>query len=524
MNCKMLLLPILFLLMVAILPAQDGDLDPSFGIDGKVISDVTGMQTSFDKASDVLLQTDGKILVAGTNNSGFLLVRYHPNGDIDEAFGNNGYLVLSINFSFSDGYAFLALQPDGKILLSGQSEEVLGDVNFFLARINSDGSLDTSFGDNGIQITDFLGDDDVGRAVKIQPDGKILQAGDSNDGMGVTDFALIRYLSDGSLDPDFGIDGKVVTRFPTPKDYASAFNLVIQDDLKIVLSGFIISNTFNNDSGRDYAIARYHPDGSLDQSFGEKGLVIIVTDDLLEFGTGLALQKDQKILLTGQTQLGMIRLNNDGSLDDTFGEGGKVLTPFGVESNGRDIVLQEDGKILVAGMKVKDHLSHFIFVVARYLSDGSQDPTFGKDGMVFTEFGESYNDISNSLVVQEDNNIIVAGYTPNNLGANFVLARYLSNLKTQTTETQFLTQETTLYPNPVSTHTLLEYSLTQTSTISIDLYETSGKWVQNILAPTQRVAGLQQESIQLVDGLASGNYFLVISDQEENFGIGLVKE
>ena len=272
------------------------------------------------------------------------------------------------------------------------------------------GELDSSFGAGGKVNTDILESDDEAKAVALQPDGRIIAAGSIWNG-GAQDFALIRYLPDGSLDSTFGIGGKVTTRFPT----ASYINAIaLQPNGRIVVAG--CANAFFR--GRaDLALARYTRDGALDGSFGYGGLVITDVLNLDDYVTSLALQPDGKIIagavVTNQAanfDFALIRYNSDGSLDTTFGPShtGKVVTDVaGASDLLFAIALLSDGRIMAGGGTV-DPFRGINFCLARYTAAGTLDASFGDQGIVQTAFfgpvAAAY-----SLALQSDGKIVLAG-------------------------------------------------------------------------------------------------------------------
>uniref|UniRef100_A0AAU2K1G8 Calcium-binding protein n=1 Tax=Streptomyces sp. NBC_00049 TaxID=2903617 RepID=A0AAU2K1G8_9ACTN len=199
----------------------DGSLDTSFDTDGKVTTDVTG---SVDQAFSVALQADGKIVAAGRGDSDFGLARYNADGSLDTSFDTDGKVTTDFTGSFDQAFS-VAVQADGKIVAAGR-----GDSDFGLARYNADGSLDTSFDTDGKVTTDFTGGADQAFSVALQADGKIVAAGGRSG-----DFALARYNADGSLDTSFDTDGQLTTDFTDPNDLASA--VVVQPDGRIVAAG-----------------------------------------------------------------------------------------------------------------------------------------------------------------------------------------------------------------------------------------------------------------------------------------------
>src|SRR6266571_162320 len=360
--------------------AGPGALDPSFGSGGIVVTDFNG--SIDDAAFAVAVQPDGKILAAGyvfssASNYDFALVRYLADGSLDPSFGAGGKVATDFAGTGGSEQAFaLALQPDGKIVAAGWTSSA-GVSGFALARYNADGSLDTGFGAAGKVTTRFSGGFDRATAVLLQADGKIVATGTVSNPFFTTgeDFALVRYNADGSLDATFGIDGRVVTDFSAGggifANNDGASSAALQSDGKIVVAGASTHElTF-----QDFAMARYNPDGSLDASFGNGGKAELsfFNNADVDFITGVALQPDGKIVVAGTTatatrDFGLARYNADGRLDLTFGVNGKVVTDVGnAHNNAFAVALQPDGRIVIAG-QVQPNSSSSDFALARYLN------------------------------------------------------------------------------------------------------------------------------------------------------------
>jgi uncharacterized delta-60 repeat protein len=403
-------------LVFAVGPAQaaPGDLDPSFGTAGLVT-------TSNGAAGNAMvLQGDGKIVVAGRGQWFVALARYNSDGSLDPSFGSGGSVTTPIGAGNLGGYA-LALQPDGKILVPG------GNV---LLRYNSDGSLDTSFGTNGSVSTQIAGVPGFFGEPRVQPDGKIVvPASAPTAPVGTTSPPeLIRYSPDGSLDPSFGAGGIVTIPASVP-----ATALTLQQDGKILAAGG--TNTTPSKS----LLFRYRPDGSLDSSFGVGGEV---TTGVVVGISALAIQADGKILIAGATSFtaaegfALARFTDTGSLDQSFGTNGVAATGFGQDSaSATSLVLQSNGKIVVGGgstLLVSDDLENDYLtwdtesVLARLSQNGALDTSFGHCGLVQLDL---HNDPTqgmqgwSALALQPDGKILAAG--PNGGRGGFAVARYL---------------------------------------------------------------------------------------------------
>lgn len=231
--------------------SSNGTLDETFGIGGIVITNVGGIN---DRISSLNIQSDGKLVVSGysVNNisyENFCVARYNVNGSLDNGFGNNGFSITVVEDSDYDAITSQAIQPDGKIVVSG----IIGsaeNVDFGIVRYNMNGFIDTSFGNNGIVITDFSNGIERPFSMLVQPDSKIVVVGQS---FGETDDYLIsRYNSDGSLDTIFNSSGIVIDTFGDI--YNNQLNSVlIQQDGKLLVTGHMQSNNSLN-----LALARYN--------------------------------------------------------------------------------------------------------------------------------------------------------------------------------------------------------------------------------------------------------------------------
>ncbi len=432
MKTATLLITILFLLNSAGF-TQPGTLDESFGENGKVICE------GFGYCNTSALQADGKIITAGNSGglvgNGFLLVRYNNDGSVDKSFGDNGKVITtgSIETGGIETIFSIAIQPDNKIVATGVGYKgylfdgeyhYVNNLNFILARYLPDGKLDSSFGRNGISMIDF-GIFERLYAVVLQPDDRIVVGGSSSpNATGIEDFLVARYMPDGLLDESFGDGGKVITDLNSAnRDIIKS--LVLQPDGKIVAGG--ISTNVGSSESSKFALARYNSDGNLDAEFGNRGTVVTdfaPNDDEL---TEIALQSDGKIVAVGRVgslfgfnvNMGVARYTSTGSLDESFGNGGKVTIKFSSGASvAQSVAIQHDDKILVGGIAGG-------FALTRINTDGTLDSDFGENGTVVTPLGGEYYEGINCLV-QENHKIVLTGTSV--LFAqpyyNFALVRY----------------------------------------------------------------------------------------------------
>jgi len=346
---------------------RDGDLDPTFGSDGTVRTDIGS--SSFDFALAVALQPNGKIVVGGTTagaTGDFALARYNEDGSLDSSFGSFGKVVTDLASSSTDAVLSVAIQPNGKILAAGVGI-VGGDNDFTFARYESDGSLDPSFGSGGVVRIDLGSTSDNLKGVELLPNGKILAIG-STPAAGTFDFALTRLNADGSLDQRFGTDGKVFTDVSGGGDFAQGAD--VEPSGKIVVAGFTGCCVAG-----DFEVVRYNADGSLDTSFGSGGVVVTDLGSGTDTPSDLAVTQSGKTLVvgvssaSGSADLAVVRYDQDGSLDPSFGSAGIALTDFGSSNEAaRVVALLPDGGIVVAGNHTSSESFDTDVVVARYLA------------------------------------------------------------------------------------------------------------------------------------------------------------
>lgn len=505
---------------------QDGTLDHSFNYDGKVTTDI-GITDDF--ARSVAIQSDGKILLAGFSNTGsnfdFSLVRYNTNGTLDDSFGIDGKVTTAIGYSDDRGFS-IAIQSDEKIVLAGDFHA--GPyMDFALARYHKDGTLDTSFGTNGRVTTAIGNTDDFAHSVLIQEDQKILVGGYSRIGTDY-DFVLVRYNTDGTLDTTFDTDGKVITDFQTQDrvHHDRARAMAIQPDGKILLAG---------DARKDFAVARYNSDGSLDSTFGLNGKVTTVIGSGFGRGYALIIQNDGKILLGGETpgfvedysrDFAIVRYNIDGTLDATFGNGGIVITDFDdFDDVLSSLSIQADGKIVACGYTAPvfggTGPEPSFFVLARYNTDGTLDGSFGTNGKITTRVG-NYSNVGYCSVIQGDGKIVLGGWSYNGNDFDFAAARYTTDLNVGIIDFTVDSPLFLVYPNPLKQHATIEYTLKQDELLSIELYDLSGHLVQAFLMQEKRKKGTHTEVLNIKESLPSNNYILAIRNTAGVVSIKLV--
>jgi uncharacterized delta-60 repeat protein len=500
--------------------AQPGSLDPEFGTDGIVMTDLGANETG----RSVVIQPDGKIVVASETGSGpsnydFVVVRYNTDGTPDNSFGTGGVAITDFG-ALTALAQDVALQSDGKIIIAGYAlDNVTYEGVFALARYNADGSPDNTFRGGG-KLTASINNYERANALVVQNDGKIVIAGTT---FGTTnDFALMRFNSDGTTDNTFGTAGIVTTSFGGFQN--EAFAVSIHPNGKIIASGYTYKN-FND----DFALACYNPDGSLDNTFGTGGIVITDFGTEGDISYTMDILPNGKIVLAGSCDFGtagssfaLAQYNPDGSLDNNFGTNGKVVTDINPDINEiHTIVHQSDGRLVAAGRSDNGFNSGYILV--RYLPDGSLDSGFGADGIVITTIGTGFN-YANSVAIQSDGKIVATGEAPNASSSDIAVLRYLGNPTIMDIADHHLSQESLrIYPNPVDRDATLEYVLKANDQISIRLVDIQGRTLKTFVDHEMQESGKHQQDIFLPEGLIDGYYLLTISSPRGRMSIKIVK-
>jgi uncharacterized delta-60 repeat protein len=410
-----------------------GDFDTNFGPAGSNGLVITDFGRHDIARSVAINQTTGNIIVSGYTNlnnlNDFALAGYLSNGSLDASFGLNGKVITTLGGA--DVARSVAIDPsNGKIIVAGYTNS---PPDFALVRYLSNGSLDASFGLNGKVITNF-GANDAAYSVAINKNtGKIIASG-FTDASGSVNFALAGYLSNGSLDASFGLNGKVITDFG--RNVNDEVNSVAIDPSngKIIVAGYTIVN-----GSLDFALACYTPEGILDASFGSLGNGLVITDfggNSLDVARSVAINPNGKIIVAGYTSsssndFALACYTSGGILDASFGSlgNGKVITNFGATDEGNSVAINPYGKIIVAGYTNVNSTRDF--ALACYTPEGILDTSFGpldSNGLVITNFGGS--DIASSLAINQTNGkIIVAGSTGVTGSNNFALASYFGETK-----------------------------------------------------------------------------------------------
>lgn len=423
------------LLCVGHAAAQAGSLDPTFGTGGIFTS-----PTTRGSASALAIQTDGKIVVAGGGvaNSTFadILFRLNTNGTLDTTFGSGGIVTIDN----TGGFFALAIQPNGKIVAAGEGNSGTRSI-VQVARFDSNGSLDSSFGTGGFTTTTAIPFTPFNAtiALALQSNGEILVAASSPG-------VLARFTTKGQLDTTFGTGGiaNLANVGPSLSDSAPSLptKIIALADGKILVSAGVPGPT---PAALASIVSRYNSNGSLDTSFGAGGMAASVVS-----ASAMALESKGKIVVAGAVTskvnvppasndvgFGIVRYNANGAIDTTFGTGGAAIVDFAAAaplSGPFAVAIQSNGDIVAGGAAALGPLNasfNSAFGLTRVTSKGVLDTTFGADGIVLTtiESGSPVFSFVSNLAIQSDGKIVAAGTTIPDLGftsGSANVARYLS--------------------------------------------------------------------------------------------------
>lgn len=392
-----------------------GTLDTNFGVGGVLTADLIDVEA---KALGVVAQADGKVVAAGTSKRGnmdvFALARFNIDGSLDSSFGFRGKVTTKLGLG---GIAnAVVVQPDGKIVAVGSASDETNS-NFAIVRYNTNGTLDASFGTNGVMITPIGDASSYALAVALQADGKYVVAGGAYSG-GNNHFAVVRYTTNGL--PDVTFDGDGIARIPAVANaayYAEAVKM--QPDGKIVVGGAVVIDQVT----WDFLLARFDTNGRLDNSFGSSGLVQTdiggATYDIIY---GLAIQPDNKIVAAGDSwdpknHVCLVRYNSNGTLDSTFSGDGKAIWSSNVWiSHVSAVTLQSDGKILAGASGMATNETASAFMALRCDTDGSFDTSYGMEGVAMVDFPNDNSDAPYAIAMDPLGRLVMAGSAGTSLG------------------------------------------------------------------------------------------------------------
>ncbi len=429
LQMKKLLTVVSVLATFNLLAQPAGTLDPTFGNGGKVVSSLTSGQ---DKAYGVAIQADGKIIVAGHSTSSvtgkdFAVVRYNDDGSMDNTFGNNGVVTTDLQTGSDDVAYSVALQSDGKIVLAGYSDNG-SNKNAALVRYNSDGTLDNGFGNNGMVFTDFENSQqDEAKVVKIHAlTGNIIVGGSTMISSSVSKPVVARYLSNGTLDTTFNNNG-IRLLWITSLDYQYLFSV---EDLAVQANGKISAVGWRDFPGlswdSDYWACRISSDGTMDNTFSNDGVNVYNGGfNGHDRAYAMILKPNNNIMMAGGGYISTLAYNFTAFELSTSGAtfAWSSMADWGDQSNDIAYGLAEDLNGKYVLAGSSGNVTTKNFALARVNTDGALDNTFGTSGKITTTFGSNSLNECFDLAIQTDNKIVAIGYA----GNDFAIARYLGN-------------------------------------------------------------------------------------------------
>lgn len=494
----------ILIIIVNFLHSQAGNLDTSFGNDGKIITEFEQIDA---EVYGMAIQSDGKIILSGTgisdSDQDIIVVRYLSNGVIDSDFAIDGKFRMSIS-DFRDICYDVAVDSFGSILLTGFTFNENFEAKGFVVKLNTNGKIDSTFAQNGVWLSQEPDTREDFRKILIQADGKLIIAGKTSiNGQSVTS-TVIRLNSEGTLDENFGQNG--IAKMSVPDNYNPRF-AKLNSDNEIIAGGFLLGNSTN------VIITKFTQQGEIDLSFGNDGIMI---DDssMDEFGNNIAIQSDDKILVaigattTSGRDFGLARFNNNGSVDSSFGINGKIYTDFSQSSNtSHSVAIQDDGKIVLSGFL--GTTPNHDYAIARYDTLGNLDISFGDGGKVITNFG--LDDLAFISSIQPDGKLLCAGNSKETNGSSFFsMARFLTRTGTSSYSLPTIVNSINVFPNPSNGNFDLGFNLTDSGVGSIDILNLSGELIYEVVRNRYFTKGENTIRIDLKNNLSTGLYVLSI--------------
>ena len=486
---KKLSLLILSMISTFFLAGQTpGTLDLSFGNNGITLTDFSGEDNGCQSSA---IQADGKIVLGGYaydgSNDNFSFTRYLPDGTLDNTFGSGGIMTVVFGGS-GDELIDIAIQADGKIVAVGYTDSGTSVSNMVLMRLNTDGSLDNTFSNDGTVLIDFgPGTNSYGMSLDLQDDAKIVAAGYLFDMADDIQSALCRLNPDGSLDNSFGSNGIIIHDILSKKNFIN--NVVLQGE-KIIIGGlsyidgdevFVTLSRFHSDGLLDMSFG----------VSGNVEIGIPIDTWILSPEGDMCLDDEGRIIFAcyvsgiAGDHIAVLRfLQSNGYPDNSFGEYGMTVTPIEGNTRAYAVTTQYDGKIIAGGYQwIEDHAD---FAMVRYLEDGTPDSTFGAEGtgVVITSAssGGTYPDNRiHSLNMQADGKIVAAGSAHSVTGStDFVVARYYSGLNVGIEMQETSDINLCINPNPVTDKTIISFKLKEPGMVQAEVINTTGKIVSMI--------------------------------------------
>lgn len=500
MKSKIVLLVCIFsLLFPNFCFSQWGTLDLTFGIAGKV------RNSSGTNIHDSAVQSDGKIIVVGSTlsfneGSSFVVTRYLANGNVDTSFGTGGSVKTLYGFRCSA--KSLHIQNDGKIIVAGSTyltAQVNSEAAIMLAKYNTNGSLDMSFGTNGVAVLNLPNSQDV-RTMVVKADGTIIVGGIFNiqDGEEPRSVALVGFDANGNLNTAFGNNGYV---------FGDGYVL----DMKLTATEDII--TVGRGEMNAYMISKYTANGQIVNSFGASGNGTI--EFSMNYITELSkcvIANNGDIYATGATyatgleyKAYTVKYNQAGIIDASFGANGMILRDWGrfIASFGNDIAIDQNNNLIIAysvGMP-----TNYDFGVESYDLAGNINTDFGNNGYFTTTFTDSHEYLR-AMSIQPDNKIVLSGDMFGQVLARLNNPVVLSNNDFSKNE-----EKINIIPNPFIFNAELSFEIDKSGKIAVDLFDSKGAFISNLIKDKYCKEGTNSLRLNLSDiNLPQGLYFLKV--------------
>jgi uncharacterized delta-60 repeat protein len=512
MRRQILIALCLFMLAGIRISAQDaGALDLSFNGNGTLVTD----NGFLDLYTDVCIQDDGKIIAVGMSYDNIYaatiqVVRLKDNGTLDPSFGSGGVFTYHLNYE-TDAYACM-IKDDGTILVAGITTDVLGAFAMIVLHLDQSGALISSFGNQGVAYIDLGPGEDIAYDITLQEDQKILLAGYSSNDIFLNAPVIVRLNADGSLDETFGNNG--VATIPVTEMDNEFSCLQVQEDGKIVAAGHIS----NGLSWFSLLVARFDTTGNLDTTFGTQGLINLNLNNVDDEFFDLVIAPDHSLILSGFTttpgsldyHLLLMKFDAQGAADEHFGIQGKVILDDIPYMVGNALVLQPDGKILVAGTSGQKMPMDNDWAIWRFNSAGTQDETFGTSGTTLTNFFDEPDEALGIAIIGDK--IVVAGKARNGSESfNYAVARYMNDISVSIPETDQPTGFD-ISPNPAGkSETMnLSYRAMHPEALELSIFDLKGRKV-SALPIQQATEGFKTFSFSLPLHIEAGTYVLKLA-------------
>lgn len=490
---------------------QAGTPDSSFGTNGIVNVLIDSGATCMK----LLALPGNKLLAAGTylenGRTHFHLTRFNADGSVDNSFGNNG-TGIDLDTTYMAVYGAIR-QPDGRIIVCGDYYDGQG-YRMKLVRFTAIGKVDSSFGVNGRAVTQVTTgtNNTYGRNVLLQPDGKIILAGCTNNGGTDMKFIVMRYTANGVLDAGYGTNGITVTDIG-PKD-DNAYAAAIQADGKVVHVG----DTYDG-SHWQLAVLRYDTSGHLDNTFGTNGQVLMpIGTDV--YGYSVLIQGSGQKIVIGAYSEGnynlLLRLNSNGSTDNSFGVNGISARSFNTFDAANRIDTLSNGDIIMSARTTGNNM----YAWAKFSSMGVLDTTIGDSGLVTITVNNSYDNVT-SMAIDDSNHVVIGGYYNTTGGYKIAMARFRSGVKPPVTNSvQHVTPMISLelYPVPASNKLNIGISNASPASYKISIVDAAG----HIVMQWQTSSSSVYRNTADISTLPAGHYWLHVNGLQGSVAKGFV--